>query len=244
MTKIVAAFLSNIEKLRTLSAFNPDRSATKKGHRLIAEPAACASESRRSTEGRTEGAGSRGRRRGEGEMKKKMMMMMMKRMRREEKRREGREPRRIGSLVAMRVPITGGGLESRRDAALCALIASCTRRRRRYVQRREPTYRTRSRGPIGHRNDQSSFDILSPCSVRVCAKPPRRAMRSRLHVHMHAHVRRICTHVMSRSIHRERARYHYHRWPPLPRMQAIESASDTRLRAASNTCSVVLSVHR
>lgn len=87
MTKIVAAFLSNIEKLRTLSAFNPDRSATKKGHRLIAEPAACASESRRSTEGRTEGAGSRRRRRGEGEMKKKKMMMM-KRMRREEKRRK------------------------------------------------------------------------------------------------------------------------------------------------------------
>lgn len=85
MTKIVAAFLSNIEKLRTLSAFNPDRSATKKGHRLIAEPAACASESRRSTEGRTEGAGSRRRRRGEGEKMKKKMMMMMKRMRREEK---------------------------------------------------------------------------------------------------------------------------------------------------------------
>lgn len=91
MTKIVAAFLSNIEKLRTLSAFNPDRSATKKGHRLIAEPAACASESRRSTEGRTEGAGSRRRRRGEGEMK--MMMMMMKRMRGEEKEEEPRFPR-------------------------------------------------------------------------------------------------------------------------------------------------------
>lgn len=101
--------------------------------------------------------------------------MMMKRMRREEKE----ESFDVGSLVAMRVPITGGGLESRRDAALCALIASCTRRRRRYVQRREPTYRMRSRGPIGHRNDQSSFDILSPCFVRVCAKPPQRGAAAR-----------------------------------------------------------------
>jgi len=101
----------------------------------------------------------------EEDEEKETKKMMMKRMR-EEKR--GREPRCVGSLMAMRVPITGGELESRRDAALCALIVSCTRRRRRYVQRREPTYWTRSRGPIGHRNDQSSFDILLPCFVHVC----------------------------------------------------------------------------
>lgn len=186
MTKIVAASPSNIERMRTLSAFNPrSQRDKKKGHRLIAEPAACNQQpqSRRSMKG---GSGSRRKRRGgergeEDDDDEK-----------DEKRREGRELRRVGSLVAMRVPITGGGLESRHDAALCALIASCTRRRRRYVQRREPTYRTRSRGPIGHRNDQSSFDILSPCSMHVCAKPPRCATRRRLaRTCVHAHVRRV-----------------------------------------------------
>lgn len=53
------------------------------------------------------------------------------------------------------------------DASLCRLIARCTRRRRRCVQRQAPTYQPRSRGPIGHRNDQSSFDILSPCWWRA-----------------------------------------------------------------------------
>lgn len=102
----------------------------------------------------------------------------------------------------MRVPITDGGLESRHDAALCALIASCTRRRRRYVQRRETTYRTRSRGPIGHRNDQSSFDILSPCLVHVCAKRPCRATQHRP-ARTRARTRAaVCTHVMSRPTHR------------------------------------------
>lgn len=47
--------------------------------------------------------------------KKTKKKMMMKRI-----RREGREPRRVGSLVAMRVPITGGGLESRRETRLYA----------------------------------------------------------------------------------------------------------------------------
>lgn len=46
MTKIVAAiFVECIETPRTLSAFNPDCSAAKKGHRLITKPAAYASRS-------------------------------------------------------------------------------------------------------------------------------------------------------------------------------------------------------
>ena len=154
----------------------------------------------------------------EEEKKKKKKKMMMKRIRREEGRELG-----VGSLVAMRVPITGGGLELRRDATLCVLIASCTRRRRRYVQRREPTYRTRSRGPIGHCNDQSSFDILSPCFVLVCAKPPRWAHGA---ICMYA-----CTHTCGAW-----CRGSIHRNAPVTTttvitttQDAIESTSDTRL---------------
>jgi hypothetical protein len=84
MTKIVAASPSNIERPRTLSAFNPDHSATKKGHRLIAEPArrhgVRITESRRSMKG---GSGSRRRRQGGGGEKEDDDE-------KDEKRREGR----------------------------------------------------------------------------------------------------------------------------------------------------------
>lgn len=104
--------------------------------------------------------------------KKKKKTTMKKAKNREEKKREEEEAS-AGSSAFPRGNAGadyGGGFESRRDATLCALIASCTRRRRRYVQRREPTYQTRSRGAIGHCNDQSSFDILSP-GHGVCGNP-------------------------------------------------------------------------
>lgn len=175
--------------MRTLNAFNPDRSATKKGHWLIAELAACASRSHEEAR-RKETAVA------EEEKEEKKMMM-----KRDEKKREEKEES-LGSLVAMRVPITGGGLESRCDATLCVLIASCTRRRRRYVQQREPTYRTRSRGPIGHCNDQSSFDILSPCSMHICAETVAPGQHGAVCTYACTHTCDVCTHVMSRSTQR------------------------------------------
>lgn len=96
-----------------------------------------------------------------------------------------------------------------------------------------PTYRTRSRGPIGHRNDQSSFDILSPCFVYVvCARVTitLSAVEPRVYV-------RTC-----RTWHIEgTARYHYHchrcltdRTPPTD--ATVEEASGgCRRSGASDT---------
>lgn len=102
MTKIVAVSPLNIERMRTLNAFNPERSATKKGpstHRRTGDGVRI-TKSRRSMKG---GSGSRRRRRkrvgGEEDDDEK-----------DEKRREGRE------VSARRFPRGNAGADYGRHA--------------------------------------------------------------------------------------------------------------------------------
>jgi hypothetical protein len=132
MTKIVAAiFVEYIETPRTLSAFNPDRSAAKKGHRLIAKPAAY-----------THHGVTKHEERKRQPQKKKRRKRRRRKGKRDEKRRRGRERggSHVGFLGNAGADYEAAGLNrnaTRCDATLCTLIASCTRRRCRYMQRRE-----------------------------------------------------------------------------------------------------------